>query len=719
MLSLVAWLFSREIDAKANIASVTQEDIKNYLLNDTQIKTIQTGVQLDSLADTLKFLRSRYLNLGGAEFDKILKENVLIKKHEASLKAAVTVSEEDAKKAFVKDNTEYTFKARDYSYVPFADEEVKKAYDANIKDFENPEAIQAKVVSFSAGSFLNEAGNDQAKALELAAAKANEFLKALTAKTTATTGKDNFKDALFQRALKAVAKAQNVTLETSSWLTQNNITNGNFEFNNKELTEGILALSSEKNTSAVIKSETAAYLAFFSQKGQTKTLAEARTEILEKLYGADVEKYFEDNKARFRTQKQFSATAVQFNAAQFLNQVDETTITDKMIQSAYDQQAFKYGQKQAKIITLSAPFDKDATAEKKAQIKKELETALTEVAKSNGADYKKNEAKYTEKGLTTAQSTWTNETAIDLTFSELVTKTEKAKASEIKEDEQQFAAVYVLDKRDNTPLEEATVEIKAEIKNQLATAKAFEAATQFQKALPNGSDLKALTAKTIELGQAVGAKISALPKGTGQSFFQNLMQAQVMPKLSSMQAYQGFFGAVNNLSPERVSTPPVETQSGVAVIVLKEYDASRPQTLEEVRGRILQILNSEKATELVQAAATKDFEAYASVEKFDANPDKAKFTDKVAKKFSALPANDKKAAEKSETPGTYYLEKTNTGAEILFVSSIKKPTDKEIEEGYKASLETLKTEAEQKALTDFYTELNKSIKVVEEEVATK
>lgn len=717
LLSRIALL--KKVDAEANLASVSTEDVKNYLLNDTQIKAIQAGVQLTSLNDTLKFLRSRYLNLGGNEFDKIIKENVLIKKHEESLKAAATVTDEDAKKAFTKDNTEYAFKARNYSYLPFADEEIKKAYDANLKDFETPDAVQAQVISISAATFNKEADNDKTKALELAVAKAESFLKTLSEKTKTSADKAQFKDALFQRTLKATAKAADLTLESSDWLTQDNITNGNFFLNNKELTEAILALTPEKNTSTVIKSETAVYVAFFTKKGHTKSLAEARTEILEKLYGEGVQAYFDKNKAQFKTQKQFSATAVQFNAAQFLSKVDEATITDKMIQSAYDQQVARYGQKQVQIITLSAAIDKETKAEKKAEFKKEIEVALAEIAKSNGDDFKKNEAKYTEKGITATKSTWTNEDALDATFKALVESTEKNKASEIKEEAEQIAAVYVLDKRDNTPIEEATVTITANIKNQLATAKAFEAAAEFQKSLPNGQDLKALTLKTVELAEAAGAKVSALPKGSGQSFFQNLMQASIVPKLTSMQAYQAFFNATNSLSPTMPTTTPVETQSGVAILVLKEYDASRPQTLEEVRNRILEVLSNQKGAELAQAAATKDLEAYSTVTKFDENPDKAKFTDKAAKKFSTLTANDKKAAEKAEAAGVYHLEKTQSGAEILFVSSVKKPTDKEIEEGYKATLETLKTEAGNKALEKFYTELNESIKVVQEEVAVK
>ena len=502
-----------KIDVQANLSSVTAEDIKKYLIDDTGIEQIKTSNKISSLNETLKILREYEFRIGGAEFDQILKENVLIKKHEASIKATVAVSEEDAKEAFVKDNTEYAFQARDYSYLPFADEEVKKAYDANIKDFENPEAVQAQVLSFSAGAFLNEAGNDKAKALELAVAKAEAFLKTLTEKTQSSAAKDNFKDALFQRALKALAKEQNLTLETSNWLTQDNITNADFYLNNKEITEAILALSSDKKTSSIIKSETAAYVSFFSKKGQTKSLAEARPEILEKLYGADVQKFYDENKAGFKTQKQFSATAVQFDSAQFLSQVDETTITDKMIESAYEQQASKYGQKQAKLITISAPFAKESSADKKAALKKEIEAALAEIKKSNGDDYKKNEAKYTEKGLTTTQSTWTNETAIDASYKELVEKTEKGQASEIKEDVDQFVAVYVLDKREKTPIEEATTEIKAEIKNQLATAKAFEAATNLQKTLPNGSDLKALTLKTIALAGDASAKVKCFAKG--------------------------------------------------------------------------------------------------------------------------------------------------------------------------------------------------------------
>ena len=221
-------------------------------------------------------------------------------------------------------------------------------------------------------------------------------------------------------------------------------------------------------------------------------------------------------------------------------------------------------------------------------------------------------------------------------------------------------------------------------------------------------------------------KLNALPKGE-QAFIQALLSSNNLPKIPAqfnnpyMQQFfiQNFQRTLQSLSPTNPVLQPYETQSGVALLVLKEYDASRPQTLEEVRGRILETLSARKGAELAQAAAVKDLEAYATVTKFDENPDKAEFTEKAAKKFSALATNDKKAAEKAEAPGLYHLEKTQSGAEILFVSSIKKPADKEIEEGYKTSLETLKTEAEQKALTDFYTELNKSINIAEEEVATK
>lgn len=712
-----------ELKVDEAISSVTAEEIKTYITEESTIKNLQGQLGMESITDTLVIFRER-LNITGLELDKIIKENIIIKKHEDKLKAAVTVSEADAKKSFTKENTEYAFKTRAYSFSNHAEAELKKAYDENIKDFESPEAIQAKIISFSAASFLTEAKNDKTKALELATAKAEAFRKTLSEKSTAKTDKAAFKDTLFQRTLKATAKTAGLTLEDSNFLTQEDFTNGKFYLNNKELTESILALTTDKNISSVIKTDTAVYLAFFAKKGQTKSLAEVRTEVLEKIYGDKVEAFYQEKKAGFNTQKQFSATAVQFNTAQFLSQVDDELITDKIIQDTYEQQTAIYGQKQFKGLTVSAAIAKDLSADKKATLKKELATALAEIAKTKGAELAKSQAKYLEKGLTVTPLSWTNETDVQAATKTLVEATEKNKASEIKEEDEQFLAVYILDKRDKTPIEEATVTITAEIKMQLATGKAFQAASDLQKASIGQSDLKALTLATVKSAQEAGATINALPKSTASSFLRNFQRSPVAPKLDftnrqSFQAYQAVFQSLNYLSPENPVTAPYETQTGVAVLVLKEYDASRPQELAEVRGQILEILNNKAATALAQAAASQDFESYSTITDFTKNPDKASFTDKAATKLSALTANDKKAADKAETPGLYHLEKTTTGAEILFVSSIKKPTEKEIEEGYKTALEQLKNEAAENAVSDFYASVKKSITIAQEETAQK
>jgi len=476
--------------------------------------------------EVLKALRETF-HVSGEKLDLVIKELVLLEKYYAHFDDKATANEEDVQKQAALANAEFTIRSKTYSAADAIDEVLIKYFQDNQETYKQDDLITAQFIRFN----KDAAGK-------------------LQAQTFASTAKTQ----VLSKAFDAIASATKLKVENFGPASAKTLNSGRLIAGDLELTNAALKLTTTAPVSGLVEGDKNNFVIYLKKKGGILPFAQLRQQVMADYYGETrLKTVYEERKLndrRFETPRTLQLSQFTLNPTNFY---EGLTASDLDVKATYDKDAsYQVKQIKANIFTVSAKDIKDIPASK-AQLNNFKKLYLTAPDKLADALKKFPTVKHKKSDwIKLGDFTNFDQSVHDAAFALDAKKTTEA----ITSSDNKTAFAEVLEKRDFTPFEEVSKDIKSTLIHDQAKVLVVKQAEAFYKELIK-ADLKENAFATIS-ALALRFKLNERKLGTVEpdsqrtqfQFLQNgFMSLDIQNYMQQMQFIQQMFTRLGTQSP--------------------------------------------------------------------------------------------------------------------------------------------------------------------------
>ena len=668
---------------------VTAPEMKEYFASAKGIQNLrEQGLKTNK--EIIRYIQGQ-LGIYGKDFDRVLKENILIKKNEETLKSKQLISDEEVKNKVIADNKTFEVLTKEFSTDAAGDKIVLDYYNTNKDEFTFADARQASIVAIYPSSYLKKGVDSKA---------AN-----LLAREAATKASNALKAAKTSKAFSAIATKLKLQVETSDFVTAKSIKDDS-NFLEKKLSEKIYTLTSEAPFASTIKGDNAYYIAYLNKLGKTETLQEARETILEKLYGEKEAAYYENHKeTHYVIPAKLKTSAYVVRHADF--PVQKVTATE--VKDAYEKTKDQYKKDQVNIISLSV--DKPKVAKLSMTLEKLLSSTAKTLAKATPAQIATTTATLKKQNITVSQSSWQTVTDLGNQSQAVLKDIKKGQASPTFTESNKLKTILVLDRRSEIPFTELAVEIENDLvlakQAPLVSARINTFAKEIAK-LSTKDNEQYTTAVTEAAKRNKVTKLSfkEVPKASPFGYFNQFNQYGL-----NITGYS-VFRTLGLLSESNRTTGLVALSDGAMIVVTEKEIPKTYNAMNRVHRQTLNSLLEEAAKEAAQKTAAAFYDK-------NMNGDWTKLgfvksQDKKEKKIADLDESLQKIITgKDFKLKTLYSYDTDKGSTLAVVNKETLPTDKAITAKLEEAKKVLLADKQNKALVDFHAKIQATVTITQ------
>jgi len=745
---------------------ISSSDIRDYITTNLGqnlqfMAMIQRTKQTITAQQALKGLRNA-LAISGKRIDDAVKREITIERFEADLKKKAKVS--DAELAtFIKDQ-ERSYKYRSLLIEPkdYENAPLKKHYEANKDKYRDDNAVnahlvtlykekyEAKVAKMDLTAEVEKLYNEDTKANKTPATtdsiKAAIKSKLIVKKAQEMAAKDAKKlydsfakqvavkpeaDVLL-KTFKKLAALQELTVEESGFQTEANL---NVPTSDKEFVKAVIGLSSEK-PAAMVKGRNNTYVLLFKTKGYFKPISAVRSELLESFYNENAQKYYDTNKANYKTPHLLNTGLVSFFGGMFIKAAEESLkgkLDDKVTEKY--KSTPEYHTAQRKLILFKKTIKAGATSEEKKAAEKVLQDFITSLNGKSAAEVSSAIVPI-KSGIVIQPQGWSSDNSFGAEMKKEAFTIDKGKFTKISTQTTHTSALYVSDTRAKTPQAEVDPQLRSSIKARKSEELANEAAKKFYEFLktlkdPTPESIKKSVDEYLATNKiAITAykeikDIRAYDSSNTDPRYQQFQQQSAQRLAQANQIDPSLAAELVQLNTgnlfTRVRTQTQNPRKVVAFLVKDILPATNP--FEKVKSSIYATLNSEDAeTEASKEATNIKLELEKSLADSKALNNllgKYNFKEAVTEKFKALKPEVSPLLK--EVVKNNVLNSSSEGStnRIVYVETITEVSKEEIAKVTKEHKDALTKKAEEKEVTDFWSKVEKAnvIKATKPEVA--